>query len=149
MTAIFNYDVYNEVLIHNFLPLVPSETPPNTIVQSTSSTTIEVSWEPINQAYVHGILLGYEVRFAKDDGSPLTWETRTVNPNTHRKTLSGLWYYSKYRVVVCAKTSKGCGKEYYAITYTWDDGKYMVYLTKIYFNIHLIVITSYKKKAKK
>ena len=25
--------------------------------------------------------------------------------------------------MVCAKTSKGCGKEYHAISYTWDDGK--------------------------
>ncbi|CAH3164520.1 unnamed protein product, partial [Porites evermanni] len=100
---------------------VPSQTPPNIIVQSTSSTTIDVSWQPIDQAYVHGILLGYEVRFAKDDGLPLLWESRHVHPNVRKIILSGLWYYSKYKIVVCAKTSKGCGKEYHAISYTWDD----------------------------
>ncbi|CAH3191318.1 unnamed protein product, partial [Porites evermanni] len=100
---------------------VPSQTPPNIIVQSTSSTTIDVSWQPIDQAYVHGILLGYEVRFAKDDGLPLLWESRHVHPNARKIILSDLWYYSKYKIVVCGKTSKGCGKEYHAITYTWDD----------------------------
>ena len=106
-----------------FFSLVPSQTPPNIIVQSTSSTTIDVSWQPIDQAYVHGILLGYEVRFAKDDGLPLLWESRHVHPNVRKIILSGLWYYSKYKIVVCAKTSKGCGKEYHAISHTWDDGK--------------------------
>ena len=105
------------------MSLVPSQTPPNIIVQATSSTTIDVSWQPIDQAYVHGILLGYEVRFAKDDGSPPFWESRHVHPNVRKIILSDLWYYSKYKIVVCAKTSKGCGKEYHAISYTWDDGK--------------------------
>ena len=106
-----------------FFSLVPSQTPPNIFVQSTSSTTIDVSWQPIDQAYVHGILQGYEVRFAKDDGLSLLWESRHVHPNVRKIILRGLWYYSKYKIVVCAKTSKGCGKEYHAISYTWDDGK--------------------------
>ena len=46
-----------------------------------------------------------------------------MHPNVRKIILRGLWYYSKYKIVVCAKTSKGCGKEYHAISYTWDDGK--------------------------
>ena len=106
-----------------FLLSVPSVSPPNTIVQSTSSRTIDVSWKPINPAYVHGILLGYEVRFAKDDGPPVTWETKTLDPNTHKITLHHLRPFTRYKVVVCAKTSKGCGREHSAISYTWDDGE--------------------------
>ena len=82
----------------------------------------------MDEAYVHGTLLGYEVRFAKDDGLPLLWESRHVHPNARKIILSGLWYYSKYKIVVCGKTSKGCGKEYHAITYTWDDGNYSSFL---------------------
>jgi len=108
-----------------FLSSVPSQSPPNTVVRSTSSRTIYVAWGPINQAYVHGILLGYEVRFAKDEGPPLTWETRSLGPDTRKITLRDLWYFSRYKIVVCAKTSKGCGKEYSAISYTWDDGEYV------------------------
>lgn len=97
--------------------------PPNTIARATSSTTIEVRWQPINQAYVHGILLGYEVRYAKQDEIPLTWETEALDVDTFRIVLSDLAKFSPYKVVVCAKTSKGCGKEYTTFVHTWDDGK--------------------------
>lgn len=65
------------------------------------------------------------MRYAKDDGSALTWETETLDANAHEITLSGLEYFTRYKVVVCAKTSKGCGEEYSAISYTWGDGEYM------------------------
>ena len=84
-----------------------------------------MSWEPIHQDFVHGVLLGYEVRYAKDDGSAPVWETKTLDPNNHTLTLKDLHYFTRYKVVVCAKTSKGCGKEYAAISYTWGDGEYM------------------------
>ena len=84
-----------------------------------------MSWEPINQAFVHGILLGYEVWYTKDDGSPLTWASETLDPNTHEITLDHLEYFTRYKVVVCAKTSKGCGESYTAISYTWGDGEFM------------------------
>ncbi|KAL9960826.1 hypothetical protein ACROYT_G034331 [Oculina patagonica] len=101
---------------------VPSQPPPNSVIQSTSSSTIDVSWEPISQTYVHGILLGYEVRYAKDDGSsPLTWETVTLDANTVGVVLSDLDYFTRYKVVVCARTSKGCGVEYSDIAYTFGD----------------------------
>lgn len=102
---------------------MPSESPPNTNVRATSSTTIEVRWQPINQGHVHGILLGYEVRYAKHDEIPLTWETEALDVGILRIVLSDLAKFSPYKVVVCAKTSKGCGKEYTTIVHTWDDGK--------------------------
>ncbi|XP_078343113.1 uncharacterized protein LOC144628876 isoform X2 [Oculina patagonica] len=101
---------------------VPSQPPPNSVIKSTSTSTIDVSWEPISQAFVHGILLGYEVRYAKDDGSsPLTWETVTLDANTLGVVLSDLEYFTRYKVVVCARTSKGCGEEYSDIAYTYGD----------------------------
>ncbi|KAL9960831.1 hypothetical protein ACROYT_G034336 [Oculina patagonica] len=100
---------------------VPSESPPNTIVKATSSSTIEARWKPINQDYVHGVLLGYEVRYAKNDEIPLTWETKALDEDTRNIVLRDLAKFSPYKVVVCAKTSKGCGKEYSAIVHTWDD----------------------------
>ena len=105
------------------LSLVPSQPPPSSVVKSTSTSTIDVSWEPISQPYVHGILLGYEVRCAIDDGSsPLTWETVTLDANTIGVVLNDLEYFRRYKVVVCARTSKGCGKEYTDIAYTFGDG---------------------------
>ena len=104
---------------------MPSQPPPNSVIKSTSSSTIAVSWEPINQAYVHGILLGYEVRYAIDGGSaPLTWETVTLDADTHEMVLEDLEYFTRYKVVVCARTSKGCGEEYSDNAYTFGDGEW-------------------------
>ena len=106
---------------------VPSKSPPNSVIKSTSESTIRVSWEPINQANVHGILLGYEVRYAKDDGSSsLTWKTKTLDADIHEIVLSDLEYFTRYKVVVCARTSKGCGIEHSNIAYTYGDGKWQL-----------------------
>lgn len=120
---LFFYSIRNSS--NTFLsPSVPSQPPPNTVVKSTSTSTIDVSWEPINQAYVHGVLLGYEVRYAKDDGSsPPTWETVTLDAGTNEVVLSDLEYFTPYKVMVCARTSKGCGEEYSDIAYTFGDGE--------------------------
>ena len=67
--------------------------------------------------------MGYEVRYAKNDEIPLTWETKTFDAATRKTVLRHLAKFTPYKVVVCAKTSKGCGKEYSAITHTWDDGE--------------------------
>lgn len=105
------------------LSSVPSESPPNTIIKPTSSSTIGVSWKPINQAHVYGILLGYEVRYTKNDEIPLTWKTKTLGVHVDRTVLRDLVKFAPYKVVICAKTSKGCGKEHSTITHTWDDGE--------------------------
>lgn len=84
-----------------------------------------MSWKPISQTHVHGTLLGYEVWFAKDDGSPLNWKNKTVDANTLKVVLSDLLYFTRYKVAVCAKTSKGCGEKYSSFSYTWGDGEYL------------------------
>lgn len=71
--------------------------------------------------------MGYEVRYAKDDGSsPPTWETVTLDAGTHEVVLSDLEYFTPYKVVVCARTSKGCGEEYSDIAYTFGDGEWSI-----------------------
>ena len=68
--------------------------------------------------------MGYEVRYAKDDGSsPPSWETVTLDAGTYGVVLRDLEYFTRYKVVVCARTSKGCGKEYSDIAYTFGDGE--------------------------
>ena len=103
---------------------VPSQIPPNTVVKSTSTSTIDVSWDEVEYSYVHGILISYRVNYTKDDGSTPTWKTIILDSSTFKITLSDLEYFTRYKVVVCARTSKGCGKEYSAISYTWGNGRY-------------------------
>ena len=83
---------------------MPSEPPPDIVVKSTSSSTIHVSWGPISQAFVHGILMGYEVSYAKDDESS-AWDNKTLDANAHETVLSDLEYFTPYKVVICARTS--------------------------------------------
>ena len=75
---------------------------------------------------MHGILLGYEVRYAKNDEIPMTWETKKFDADARKTVLRNLAKFTSYKVVICAKTSKGCGKEYSAIAHTWDDGKLQI-----------------------
>ncbi|XP_066030883.1 uncharacterized protein [Pocillopora verrucosa] len=99
---------------------VPSEPPPNSVIKSTSESSIHVSWEQISQVHVHGILLGYEVRYAIDDGSS-PWMSKTLGVDEYEIHLKDLEYFTPYKVVVCARTSKGCGEEYSDIAYTFGD----------------------------
>ena len=73
---------------------------------------------------MHGILLGYEVRFAKDDWSTLTWISKRLGPEIHHILLDELAPNTWYWVVICARTSKGCGKEYFDLVQTWEDGEF-------------------------
>ena len=82
-----------------------------------------MSWKPINPADVHGVLLGYKVRYTKNDEIPLAWEIKTFDVDARKAVLRDLAKFTRYKVVICAMTSKGCGKEYSAISHTWDDGE--------------------------
>ena len=116
--------VHVAMLIRYFcLSPVPIEYPPNITVQSTSSSTIDVSWQPVNPALIHETLLGYEVRFAKEEEHSLTWETKSLDSITYKITLTGLEHFTRYKIVVCAKTSEGCGKEYSTFSDTWEKGE--------------------------
>ena len=72
---------------------------------------------------MYGILLGYEIRFAKDDRLPVTWKNKRVDAETREIVLGDLAAFTRYRVVVCARTSKGCGTQYSDIVKTWEDGE--------------------------
>ena len=101
---------------------MPSEPPPDSVVKSTSSSTINVSWGPISPAFIHGILVGYEVRYARDDETP-EWKNKKVDFDTHETVLSDLEYFTPYQVVICAGTSKGCGKNVSHSATTFGDGE--------------------------
>ena len=106
--------------------LVPSEPPPDVVVKSTSSSTIHVSWGPIRQAFVHGILMGYEVSYAKDEESS-AWDNKTLDANAHETVLSDLEYFTPYKVVICARTSQGCGKNVSRNATTFGDGELKIF----------------------
>ena len=106
-----------------FIPSVPSTWPPNLKVEATSSSSIRVTWHPMNQSDVHGILLGYNVTYAREDVLPLVWETEVLPPGEHSLDLQGLRKFTPYVITVCAFTSKGCGDANVSREKTFGDSK--------------------------
>lgn len=96
---------------------------------------------------MHGILLGYEIRYTKTDEIPLTWETKTFGVDARKTVLRDLSKFAPYKVVICAKTSKGCGKEYSAISHTWDDGELDSEMSNICLKGSLRPLTAHAKSV--
>ncbi len=74
---------------------------------------IHVSWEPVPEGFVHGILLGYRIFYtvisiAGEDIRRPTLNT-TTNQTALSITLSGLLNYAVYEIRVTAFTVKGDG----------------------------------------
>ena len=59
-----------------------------------------------------------------DDGSS-PWVSKTLGVDEYEIVLKDLEYFTRYKVVLCARTSKGCGKEHSGIACTFGDGEFM------------------------
>lgn len=75
--------------------------------------SIPVSWEPVPEGFVHGILLGYRILYrvlsiAGDDVKRLTLNTTTTETPLNT-TLTRLLNYAVYDIRVLAFTVKGDG----------------------------------------
>ena len=94
--------------------------PQNTTAQNlTSESYIYVSWTPVLDDHVNGILLGYSLKYqriltADRDVFDTTEHVLTVRPNDHSITLL-VQTYSTYRIQVAAFNQKGVGP--YSIVY--------------------------------
>ena len=77
--------------------------------------SILVSWRPVPEGFVHGILLGYRILYrvlsiAEEDVRQPTL-TATAKPTALNFTLTGLLNYAVYDIRVLAFTMKGDGVE--------------------------------------
>ena len=101
--------------------LVPSKPPVGPYAVNMSGPhSIPVSWEPVPEGFVHGILLGYRIFYAViniagEDVRKLTLNTTTTK-TALRKTLSDLLNYAVYEIKVTAFTVKGDGAISHSIT---------------------------------
>ena len=83
------------------------------VVNLSGPHIIHVSWEPVPEGFVHGILLGYRIFYtltsiAGEDVRRPTVNT-TTNETTLYTTLSDLLNYAVYDIRVTAFTVKGDG----------------------------------------
>ena len=83
-----------------------------------------VTWDRIDQTFVHGVLLGYRVSCGKhNERGDLVWNNETLSPRETSLVLKGLQKFTYYTIVLCAFTSKGCGVLSREITVrTREDG---------------------------
>ena len=94
--------------------------PQNATAQNlTSESSIDVTWSPVPEGHVNGILLGYSVKYkrirtADREVFDTDEHALTVKPTNRSITLL-VQTYSTYRIQVAAYTRKGIGP--YSLVY--------------------------------
>ena len=113
------YSNAHNISFHSFSYLiftVPSKPPQNVKAPTKqSSSWIPVTWEQIPIDFVHGILLGYEIRFSRDDKTKRTrrsiaHEKLVLGPNVTEANLTLLESASTYQIEISGFTVKGYGQ---------------------------------------
>ena len=118
MIYIYTPRIHQQFGLFHFI--VPSLPPEQLAAQNTSSTSLSVTWLPVPNGFVHGILRGYRVLFKTDQESSY----RNVTTGNQSFELTGLEKFTNYTVKVLAFTSIGDGnKSDPVIAPTDEDGK--------------------------
>ena len=99
----------------------PDGTPQNVTGQTTSSTSILVSWEEVQAELRNGIITGYNITYkslTENDNGFLQ-----ASPNDHLANLTGLKEFVEYNISVVAFTVKGDGLPSVIVVRTDQDSK--------------------------
>ena len=102
-------------IIKRVISQVPSKPPNNIVAEShVTLTTIPVAWKPIDPHHIHGVLLGYRIRYqAIAIGQEPVKEQpvieKTVAASTLSLVLNDLEIFTMYRVDVLGYTIMGDG----------------------------------------
>ncbi|RVE70506.1 hypothetical protein OJAV_G00065240 [Oryzias javanicus] len=110
---------------------VPLESPMDVGVVLINSTTIKVTWAPIDKELVRGKLLGYKIhltwngyRFHHSHGSTHTETTivEKTGPNEEKKVISNLRPFSSYKLAVTVFNNKGEGPPSDTLPFETNEG---------------------------
>ena len=101
---------------------MPSVPPSHVNVHNTSSTSLKVTWVPVPQEYVHGVLLGYTVvyRVSDSDRSKLHYVS-TSNTSIELTRLNKFTVYS-VRVMAFTVIGQGNASDWLLVS-TDEDGE--------------------------
>ena len=82
-----------------------------TPISRSGDFKMDVSWEPVPDGFVHGILLGYRIFYRKVQGRASTSETEAVSvgPFEQNTTVTMLKNFAVYDLQIAAFTIKGVG----------------------------------------
>lgn len=110
--------------------LVPSRSPINVTAFNTSSTSINVTWFPVPDDRVNGILLGYSVLYRKADKPFEKFQNMTVCASLFEVAITNLDFFTNYEIRVLAFTVAGKGNISNPVfCMTDEDGKFTLFLT--------------------
>ena len=97
--------MYNCDYFLSYLHSVPSEPPQNITVESESSTSIQVDWDPPREIFQFGIIRYYTVRYKVSMNSVGSIVSVNVTDILHRSLLiNDLMEFTNYSVEVTAVT---------------------------------------------
>ena len=88
---------------------MPDKSPNNVTAYDTSSTSINITWQPIPSDHVNEILLDYDVIYRRIDKLKDNISMVTVNSTILHTELSGLGKYKQYSIQVAGRTAVGLG----------------------------------------
>ncbi|XP_066526588.1 neural cell adhesion molecule L1.2 [Hoplias malabaricus] len=111
----------------------PQEAPLNVGVILLNSTTITVTWAPVDRATVRGHLMGYMIHLQNfgppgrhhhlpPDGPPVSKVNVTTAANEEKKVLGGLQPFSYYSLSVSVFNKKGNGPQSDERTFEMPEG---------------------------
>ena len=106
---------------HAHTYVVPSGPPLNITAESTSSTSIRVTWDPPLPADQNGIIVSYTVTYVSSANTEMN-ETTSNNEIT----LEGLNIFEVYNITVSASTINGSGPFDFIVQRTDEDGKFFL-----------------------
>ena len=98
------------------------------IAFNTSSQSINVTWEPVPDDHVNGIVLGYRLFYKQADKAIDNFSNLTVNSSVFSIELESLEFYTKYELQLLAFTMVGDGnisEPVYCMTD--EDGKLLLH----------------------
>ena len=87
---------------------VPSKPPSNVSGHGTNSSTIRITWSPINKDNIRGELLGSLVRY-KEAWTQESYHNMSVGPLVSSVLLKGLKVLTLYRIYLAGFTRAGVG----------------------------------------
>ncbi|KAK7070825.1 hypothetical protein SK128_024045 [Halocaridina rubra] len=102
---------------------VPEEAPTEVEAIDADATDAVLTWEPVDDDSVHGLLLGYKIEFWEADEDDSTAEEVLTTGTSSRVELTDLEPYTEYKARVSAVNSVYTGPASPEISFTTAEGE--------------------------